>query len=142
MAAIWKREWLTNNGPLVNELELRLKAYLALDYLLFVANGTVALQIAIQALGLTGEVITTPFSYVATTSSIVWENCEPVMVDISPASWNIDPARIEAAITPRTSAILATHVYGSNCSPWGNRPISGIGSAREALIRAAASENP
>jgi dTDP-4-amino-4,6-dideoxygalactose transaminase len=112
---IWSREWLTNNGPLVNELELNLKNYLALDYLLFTSNGTLALQIAIKALGLTGEVITTPFSYVATTSSVVWENCEPVMVDICPRSWNIDPTRIEAAITPHTSAILATHVFGNPC---------------------------
>lgn len=112
---IWARAWITNNGPLVNELELRLKDYLSLDYLLFVVNGTVALQLAIKALALTGEVITTPFSYVATTTSLIWENCEPVMVDIKPDTLNIDPARIEAAIGPRTSAILATHVYGNAC---------------------------
>ncbi|WP_066731808.1 DegT/DnrJ/EryC1/StrS aminotransferase family protein [Cupriavidus sp. D384] len=112
---IWAREWLTNNGPLVNELELRLKEWLGLDHLLFVANGTVALQIAIKALDLKGEIITTPFSYVATTSSIVWENCVPVMADICPHSFNIDPARIEDRITENTSAILATHVYGTPC---------------------------
>jgi dTDP-4-amino-4,6-dideoxygalactose transaminase len=113
--AIWERGWLTNHGPLVNELELRLKEYLGLDHLLFVSNGTVALQLAIKALGLRGEIITTPFSYVATTSSISWEGCEPVMVDISPDTLNIDPLKIEAAITDRTTAILATHVYGNAC---------------------------
>ena len=73
---IWKRGWITNNGPLVNDLELQLKEYLQLDHLLYTSNGTIALQIAIKALGLTGEIITTPFSYVATTSCIVWENCQ------------------------------------------------------------------
>lgn len=113
--AIWDRGWLTNHGPLVNELELRLKERLGLDHLLYVSNGTIALQIAIKALGLRGEVITTPFSYVATTSTIVWQGCEPVMVDISPETLNIDPSKIEAAITDRTSAILAAHVYGNAC---------------------------
>lgn len=112
---IWERNWLTNNGPLVNKLELKLKEYLGLDHLLYLSNGTIALQIAIQALELSGEIITTPFSYVATTSSIVWEGCEPVFVDIHPDSFNIDPSKIEAAITENTSAILATHVYGNPC---------------------------
>lgn len=112
---IWEREWLTNNGPLVNELELRLKERLGLDHLLFVSNGTVALQLAIKALNLTGEIITTPFSYVATTSSIVWENCVPVMADICPRTFNIDPNCIEALITEKTTGILATHVYGTPC---------------------------
>lgn len=112
---IWKRQWLTNNGPLVNELELQLKEYLGLKHLLYVTNGTIALQIAIKALGLKGEIITTPFSYVATTSSIVWEGCKPVFVDIHPDSLNIDPAKIKAAITPETTGILATHVYGNPC---------------------------
>ncbi|MEB2784751.1 DegT/DnrJ/EryC1/StrS family aminotransferase [Algoriphagus persicinus] len=112
---IWERNWLTNNGPLVNELELRLKEYFSLDHLLYVGNGTIAIQIAIKALELTGEIITTPFSYVATTSSIVWEGCKPVYVDIDPSTCNIDPEKIEAAITPKTSAILATHVYGIPC---------------------------
>ena len=112
---IWERNWLTNNGPLVNELELSLKEYLGLDHLLFVSNGTIALQLAIKALELKGEIITTPFSYVATTSSIVWEGCTPVFVDILPDSLTIDPSKIEAAITPHTSAILATHVYGIPC---------------------------
>jgi dTDP-4-amino-4,6-dideoxygalactose transaminase len=112
---IWKRNWLTNHGPLVNELELRLKEYLNLDHMLYLSNGTVALQIAIKALELKGEIITTPFSYVATTSSIVWEGCTPVFVDIDEASFNIDPLKIEEAITDKTSAILATHVYGNPC---------------------------
>ena len=112
---IWRRNWLTNNGPLVNELELRLKDFLAAPHLLFVNNGTIALQIAIKALDLKGEIITTPFSYVATTSSIFWENCKPVFVDIDAKTFNIDPAKIEAAITPQTSAILATHVFGFPC---------------------------
>jgi dTDP-4-amino-4,6-dideoxygalactose transaminase len=112
---IWERQWLTNNGPLVNELELKLKNYLDLDHLLYVTNGTVALQLAIKALGLTGEIITTPFSYVATTSSIVWEGCTPIYVDIESDTFNIDPRKIEGAITSKTSAILATHVFGNPC---------------------------
>jgi dTDP-4-amino-4,6-dideoxygalactose transaminase len=112
---IWSRNWLTNNGPLVNELELKLKEYLQLDHLLFVTNGTIALQIAIKALNLKGKIITTPFSYVATTSSIVWEGCEPVFVDINSETCNIDPTKIEAAITKDATAILATHVYGNPC---------------------------
>jgi dTDP-4-amino-4,6-dideoxygalactose transaminase len=112
---IWKRNWLTNNGPLVNELELKLKEFLGLKHLLFVTNGTIALQLAIKALGLNGKIITTPFSYVATTSSIVWEGCEPVFVDIDRETCNIDPRKIEEAITSDTVAILATHVYGNPC---------------------------
>jgi dTDP-4-amino-4,6-dideoxygalactose transaminase len=112
---IWKRNWLTNNGPLVNELELKLKEFLDLKHLLFVTNGTIALQLAIKALGLKGKIITTPFSYVATTSSIVWEGCEPLFVDIDRETCNIDPQMIEQAITPDTVAILATHVYGNPC---------------------------
>ena len=115
VAGIWQRNWLTNDGPLTSKLELDLKNYLGLDHLLFVTNGTIALQFAIRALELTGEVITTPFSYVATTSSLVWENCQPVFADINPISFNIDPATIEALITPKTSGILATHVFGNVC---------------------------
>lgn len=113
--SIWERNWLTNNGPLVNELELKLKEHLGLDHLLYVNNGTIALQLAIKALDLKGEIITTPFSYVATTTSIIWENCVPVFVDIDLATWNIDAEQIEAAITKNTSAILATHVFGNPC---------------------------
>jgi dTDP-4-amino-4,6-dideoxygalactose transaminase len=112
---IWQRQWLTNMGPLANELELKLKDYLNVNHLLFVTNGTIALQMAIKALELKDEIITTPFSFVATSSSIVWEGCKPVFVDIDPTSLNIDPSKIEAAVTPRTSAILATHVYGNPC---------------------------
>ena len=115
LSGIWEREWLTNNGPLVNELELKLKDHLDIEHLLFLSNGTIAIQIAIRALDLSGEIITTPFSYVATTSSIVWEHCQPVMVDICPASLNIDPTKIEQAITEKTTAILATHVFGNPC---------------------------
>lgn len=112
---IWKRNWLTNMGPLASQLEMELKEHLKLNHLLYVTNGTVALQMAIKALDLKGEIITTPFSFVSTTSSIVWENCKPVFVDIDPDSLNIDAAKIEAAITPKTSAVLATHVYGNPC---------------------------
>lgn len=116
MKGIWQRQWLTNNGPLVNALELQLKDYLGLKHLLFVSNGTIALQLAIKALNLSGEIITTPFSFVATTSVIAWQGCTPVFVDIDPQTLNIDPSKIEAAITDRTSAILATHVFGNPCN--------------------------
>ena len=112
---LWESNQITNHGELVNKLENKLKNYLDVKYLFFIANGTIGLQIAIKSLGLQGEIITTPFSYVATTSSIVWEGCYPVFVDIDPRSLCIDPDRIEAAITPKTSAILATHVYGYPC---------------------------
>ena len=115
LEGIWKREWLTNMGPLANDLEMKLKAHLQVKHLLFVTNGTVALQMAIKALNLKGEIITTPFSFVATSSSIVWEGCQSVFVDIDPDSLNIDATKIEAAITENTSAILATHVYGNPC---------------------------
>lgn len=112
---IWQRQWLTNNGPLVNALELQLKDYLGLKHLLFVSNGTIALQLAIKALDLSGEIITTPFSFVATTNTIIWQACKPVFVDIDPQTFNMDPSGIEAAITHKTSAILATHVFGNPC---------------------------
>lgn len=124
LEGIWSRNWLTNNGPLVNELELKLKDYLGLEHLLFLTNGTIALQIAIKALDLKGEIITTPFSYVATTSSIVWEGCKPVFVDIDPETLNIDPAKIEPAIGPQTCAILATHVYGNPCDIEGIKAVA------------------
>ena len=113
--SIWKRNWLTNNGPLVNELELKLKEHLNVEHMLFLNNGTIALQIAIKALGLKGDIITTPFSFIATTSSIVWEGCTPVFADIDSETLNIDPASIEKNITVNTSAIVATHVYGNPC---------------------------
>jgi len=112
---IYKRAWLTNNGPLVNELEIQLRNYLGTQHLLFLTNGTVALQLAIKALDLKGDIITTPFSYVATTSSIVWEGCKPVYADVDPLTMNISPESIEKAITSNTSGILATHVYGNPC---------------------------
>ncbi|MDZ4814680.1 MAG: DegT/DnrJ/EryC1/StrS family aminotransferase [Verrucomicrobiota bacterium] len=115
LRGIWERGHLTNRGPLACELEMKLCRYLGLHHLLFVCNGTIALQIAIKALDLKGEIITTPFSYVATTSSIVWEGCTPVFVDIDPETLCIDPGKIETAITEKTSAILATHVYGIPC---------------------------
>lgn len=116
LEGIWEREHLTNNGPLVQELEQKLKDYLKVEHLLYLSNGTIALQIAIKALDLKGEIITTPFSYVATTSSIVWEGCNPVFVDIDRDTLNIDASRIREAITPETSAILATHVFGNPCN--------------------------
>ncbi|RZM10571.1 MAG: DegT/DnrJ/EryC1/StrS family aminotransferase [Pedobacter sp.] len=112
---IWQRQWLTNMGPLASQLEMELKQKLKLEHLLYVTNGTVALQMAIKALDLKGQIITTPFSFVATTSTIVWENCVPVFVDIDPDTLNINPSLIEAAITEETTAILATHVYGNPC---------------------------
>ena len=115
LAGIWQRNWFTNNGPLVNDLELKLKKHLDLKHLLYLSNGTIAIQIALKALGITKKVITTPFSYVATTSSIVWEGCTPVFVDINPETFNIDPVKIEAAIEHDTEAILATHCFGNPC---------------------------
>ena len=112
---IWNRQWLTNMGPLASQLEMELKDFLDVQHLLFVTNGTVAIQMAIKALDITGEIITTPFSFVATTSSIVWEGCTPVFVDICPESLCIDSDKIEDAITEKTQAILATHVYGNPC---------------------------
>lgn len=113
---IFERNILTNNGPLVKTLEAQLRQFLQNEHLLFVSNGTIALQMAIKSLGRTGEIITTPFSYVATTSSIVWESCIPVFVDIDTQSWNLQPALIEAAINDKTVAILATHVFGNPCA--------------------------
>ena len=115
LEGIWERAWLTNNGPLVQRLEADLSRYLDDTQVQFTSNGTIALQVAIKALGLSGEIITTPFSYVATTTAILWENCTPVFVDIEDRTFCLDATKIEAAITPRTSAILATHVYGYPC---------------------------
>lgn len=113
---IWKRGWITNNGKLVLELEDKLKKYLKVKNAFLVANGTLGLQIAIKTLGQTGEIITTPFTYVATTSSIVWENFKPVFVDIDEKTLCIDPKKIEEKITDKTKAILAVHVYGNPCN--------------------------
>lgn len=112
----YNNNWLTNRGELVRELEEKLKGYLGTDNILITNNGTVPLQIAVKLLGKGGEIITTPFSYVATTASIVWENCTPVFVDIHPEYLTIDEQKIEAAITPKTTCILATHVFGNPCN--------------------------
>ncbi len=111
----WDKEWITNNGELVQELEAKLKSYLVVQNLLFTNNGTIPLQMALKALNVTKEVITTPFSYVATTNAILWEGCKPVFVDIDAETFCIDAGKIEAAITEDTQAILATHVYGIPC---------------------------
>lgn len=113
--SIWKNHHLTNRGPLVQKLEKEICQKLKIENILFVSNGTIALQIALKALKITGEVITTPFSYVATTNSLLWEGCSPVFCDIMPDTFCIDADKIEAFITPKTTAILATHVYGIPC---------------------------
>ncbi|MFT5753312.1 MAG: dTDP-4-amino-4,6-dideoxygalactose transaminase [Flavobacterium sp.] len=112
---IWKNQWLTNRGELILELEEKLKKYLQVPYILVTNNGTISLQIALKLLGKGGEIITTPFSYVATSAAIVWEHCTPVFVDIRPEYLTIDETKIEAAITDKTTAILATHVFGNPC---------------------------
>src|SRR5690554_5351020 len=104
-------QWLTNRGELVKLLEEKLKGYLKTDWITITNNGTTPIQIALKLLAKQGEVITTPFSYVATTSSIIWENCMPVFVDIHPEYLTIDETKIEAAITDKTTCILATHVF-------------------------------
>ncbi len=115
LEGIWERGYVTNNGPLLVELEKDLVPYHGMKHVLFAGNGTITLQLALRALDITGEVITTPFSYVATTTTLLWERCAPVFVDIESDGFNIDAGKIEAAITPRTQAILATHVYGLPC---------------------------
>lgn len=121
---IWKTNWVTNQGPLVEKLEQQLKEYLGVRNLLLVSNGTIALQIAIKALDLKGEIITTPYSYVATTTSIIWENCTPVFCDIEDKTYCINPEKIEEAITDKTVAILPTHIYGFPCDNEKIRPIA------------------
>ncbi len=112
---IWESHWVTNQGPLCEELESHLKNYLGVKNLLLVSNGTIALQIAVKALELKGEIITTPFSYAATVNSIIWENCTPVFCDIEDKTFCIDPSKIESLITEKTTAILPVHVYGFPC---------------------------
>ncbi|WP_160714456.1 DegT/DnrJ/EryC1/StrS family aminotransferase [Chitinophaga solisilvae] len=112
---IWNRKWLTNNGDYHQELEKALCDYLGVKHLALFSNGTLALITALQALRITGEVITTPYSFVATTHSLWWNNIKPVFVDIDPVTMNLDPEKIEAAITPRTTAIMPVHVYGTPC---------------------------
>lgn len=112
---IWNSKWVTNNGTFHRQLEKELALYLDVPYVSLFTNGTLPLLTALQALRVTGEVITTPYSFVATTHCIWWNGCRPVFVDIDPATGNIDPDKIEAAITPKTTAIMPVHVYGKPC---------------------------
>jgi dTDP-4-amino-4,6-dideoxygalactose transaminase len=113
---IWQNEWLTNRGELLQELETKVIDYLGTSNVIIMNNGTIPLQIALKILGEKGEVITTPFSYVATSAAIVWESCTPVFVDIHPEYLTIDETKIEEAITSKTTVILATHVFGNPCN--------------------------
>ncbi len=115
LKGIWERVHLTNDGPLLRELEAHMKEFLGVKHLKFCSNGTIVLQMALKALDITKEVITTPFSYVATTNALLWEGCTPVFADIRPDDFNIDADKIEPLITENTQAILATHVYGNAC---------------------------
>lgn len=115
LAGIWERNYVTNNGPLLQQLENSLRARLAVPHFSYVSNGTTALQLMLRALRVSGSVITTPYSYVATTNAILWEGLRPVFADIDPNTLCIDPAAVRAAIRPDTTAILATHVYGYPC---------------------------
>ena len=112
---IWENKWLTNNGPFHQQLEKALCGHLGVEYLSLFTNGTIALVTALQTLRITGEVITTPYSFVATAHSLLWNNIKPIFVDIDPATMNLDPDRIEAAITPQTTAIMPVHCYGHPC---------------------------
>ena len=112
---IWNSKWITNNGQFHKQLEKDLAEYLEVPYVSLFTNGTLPLLTALQALRVTGEVVTTPYSFVATTHCIWWSGCKPVFVDIDPATGNIDPNKIEAAITPKTTAIMPVHVYGKPC---------------------------
>ena len=112
---IWNSKWITNNGDFHNQLERELASYLKVPYLSLFTNGTLPLITALQALRVTGEVITTPYSFVATTHSLWWNGIKPVFVDIDPYTCNIDPTKIEAAITSRTTAIMPVHCYGRPC---------------------------
>jgi len=112
---IWQEKWLTNNGSFHRQLESKLGDYLGVSQLSLFTNGTIALITALQALRITGEVITTPYTFVATAHSLIWNKNKPVFVDMDPKTFNIDPDKVEAAITPQTSAILAVHVYGMPC---------------------------
>ena len=115
MREIWSSGVMTHNGPLVQQFERDFCAHEKIDRIVAVCNGTIALQMAIRALQLRGEIITSPFSFIATISAIIWEGCKPVFADIDPLTFNLDPAKIEAAITPRTVAIMPVHVFGNPC---------------------------
>ena len=112
LSEIWKSGWLTNNGKYLVTLEKKLEEYLGVKHCILVSNGTIAIQLALKSFNITKEVITTPYSYVATTNALLWENCKPVFVDIDQNSFSIDTKLIESAITKDTEAILATHCYG------------------------------
>lgn len=112
---IWDSRWITNNGSFHKQLEKELAEYLGVPFVSLFTNGTLPLLTALQALNITGEVITTPYSFVATTHCIWWNGCKPVFVDIDPITGNLDPDKIEAAITPQTTAIMPVHVYGTPC---------------------------
>lgn len=112
---IWESKWITNNGSFHKQLEIELAKYLKVPYISLFTNGTLPLITALQALRITGEVITTPYSFVATTHSLWWNGIKPVFVDIDPATCNLDPTKIEAAITPKTTAIMPVHCYGKPC---------------------------
>ena len=115
LESIWESRWLTNGGPFHQQLESALAEYLGVDHLALFTNGTIALVTALQTLRITGEVITTPFSFVATAHSLLWNSITPVFADINPENYNLDPDKIEQAITPHTSAILPVHCYGNPC---------------------------
>lgn len=115
LEGVWERGILTHNGPMVQQLEKELIAYLNVKNLVAVTSGTIAIQLAIRALNLEGEIITTPFTWIATVSSIMWEKCKPVFVDVQPDTFNIDPQKIEEKITDKTSAILPVHVFSNPC---------------------------
>jgi dTDP-4-amino-4,6-dideoxygalactose transaminase len=112
---IWERKWITNNGHYHQELEKALAEYLGVPYISLFTNGTLPLLTAFQAMEIKGEVITSPYSFVATTHAIWWNGLKPVFVDVNPATGNLDPDKIEAAITPQTTAIMPVHVYGTPC---------------------------
>lgn len=113
---IWDNRWLTNNGPFHQQLETALCEYLGIDHIALFTNGTIALITALQALRITGEVITTPYSFVATSHSLLWNGLKPVFTDIDPHTFNLDPGKIEAAITPQTTAIMPVHCYANPCN--------------------------
>lgn len=112
---IWASKWLTNNGPFHQQLERALGEYLGIEHIALFTNGTIALITALQSLRITGEVITTPYSFVATSHALIWNGIKPVFVDVRPDTLNLDPAKIEAAITPQTTAIMPVHCYGRPC---------------------------
>jgi dTDP-4-amino-4,6-dideoxygalactose transaminase len=115
LEGVWERGILTHNGPLVRQFEREVAEFLGVRNMVAVSNGTIAIQMGVKALGLTGEIITSPFTFIATISSIVWEHCTPIFADIDPETFNIDPKKIEERITNRTSAILPVHVFGNPC---------------------------